>query len=143
MKHQKQLFNKQMLGEPFKVQSELCKISWTMLLILIYQLFSNQFNYLYLSQHTCGFSWWLQFSSVAQLCPTFCDSMNCACQASLSITNSWSLLKLIFIELVRPSNHLILCHLFSFSASGSFQMSQFLESGGHSIGVQLQHKSFQ
>ena len=32
-----------------------------------------------------------------------------ACQASLSITNSWSLLKLMFIELVMPSNHLILC----------------------------------
>ena len=33
-----------------------------------------------------------------------------ACQASPSITNSWSLLKLIFITLVMPSNHLILCH---------------------------------
>ena len=33
-----------------------------------------------------------------------------ACQASLSITNSWSLLKLMSIELVMPSNHLILCH---------------------------------
>ena len=32
-----------------------------------------------------------------------------ACQASLSITNSWSLLKLMFIESVMPSNHLILC----------------------------------
>ena len=32
-----------------------------------------------------------------------------ACQASLSITNSWSLLKLMSIELVTPSNHLILC----------------------------------
>ena len=32
-----------------------------------------------------------------------------ACQASLSITNSWSLLKLLSIALVRPSNHLILC----------------------------------
>ena len=32
------------------------------------------------------------------------------CQASLSITNSWSLLKLISIALVMPSNHLILCH---------------------------------
>ena len=31
-------------------------------------------------------------------------------QASLSITNSWSLLKLIFIESVMPSKHLILCH---------------------------------
>ena len=32
-----------------------------------------------------------------------------ACQASLCITNSWSLLKLVSIELVMPSNHLILC----------------------------------
>ena len=31
------------------------------------------------------------------------------CQASLSITNSWSVLKLMSIELVMPSNHLILC----------------------------------
>ena len=34
-----------------------------------------------------------------------------ACQASLSITNSWSLPKLMSIDLVMPSNHLILCHL--------------------------------
>ena len=33
-----------------------------------------------------------------------------ACQVSLSITNSWSLLKLMSIELMMPSNHLILCH---------------------------------
>ena len=33
-----------------------------------------------------------------------------AYQASLSITNSWSLLKLMSIESVMPSNHLILCH---------------------------------
>ena len=32
-----------------------------------------------------------------------------ALQASLSITSSWSLLKLMFIESVMPSNHLILC----------------------------------
>ena len=32
-----------------------------------------------------------------------------ACQASLSISNSWSLLKLMSIELMMPSNHLILC----------------------------------
>ena len=35
-----------------------------------------------------------------------------ACQASLSITNSWRLLKLTSIESVMPSNHLILCHPF-------------------------------
>ena len=50
-----------------------------------------------------------QFSSVTQSCPTLCDPMTAACQASLSITNSWSLLKLMSIELVMPSNHLILC----------------------------------
>ena len=51
----------------------------------------------------------LQFSSGVQLCPTLCDPQNAECQASLSITNSWSLLKLMSIELVMPSNHLILC----------------------------------
>ena len=51
----------------------------------------------------------VQFSSVAQSCPTLCDPMDC--QASLSITNSWSLLKLMSIELVMPSNHFILCCL--------------------------------
>ena len=35
-----------------------------------------------------------------------------ACQASLSFTNSWSFLKLMFIESVMPSNHIILCHPF-------------------------------
>ena len=51
------------------------------------------------------------FSSVTQSCPTLCDPMDCSngYQASLSITNSQSLLKLMSIELVMPSNHLILC----------------------------------
>ena len=40
-----------------------------------------------------------------------------ACQASLSITNSWSLLKLMSMESVMPSNHLILCHSFLFLPS--------------------------
>ena len=61
-------------------------------------------------------------------------------QASLSITNSWSLLKLMSIELVMPYNHLILCHplsscLQSFPALECFQMRQFFTSGGQSIGV--------
>ena len=51
----------------------------------------------------------LQFSSVAQSCLTLCDLWTAACQASLPITNSQSLLKLMPIELVMPSNHLILC----------------------------------
>ena len=49
------------------------------------------------------------FSSVAQFCPILCDAMDCR-QASLSITNSQSLLKFMSIESVMPSNHLILCH---------------------------------
>ena len=36
--------------------------------------------------------------------------MDCSSQASLPITNSWNLLKLMFIESVLPSNHLMLCH---------------------------------
>ena len=47
--------------------------------------------------------------SVAQSCPTLCDPWTAARQASLSITNSWSLLRLMSIESVMPSNHLILC----------------------------------
>ena len=56
--------------------------------------------------------WWqisVQFSSVTQLCLTLCDSWTAARQDSLSITNSQSLPKLMFTELVMPSNHLILC----------------------------------
>ena len=61
-------------------------------------------------------------------------------QASLSITNFWSLLKLMSIESVMSSTHLILCRLLllclqSFPALGSFPMSQFFTSGGQIIGV--------
>ena len=61
-------------------------------------------------------------------------------QASLSITNSWSLLKLKFIESVMPSSHLILCHPLlllpqSLPESGSFPMCQLFASGGQSIGI--------
>ena len=63
-----------------------------------------------------------------------------ASQASLSITNTQSLLKLMSIKSVMPSNYLILCHPFSsclqsFPASGSFPMSQSFASGGQSIGA--------
>ena len=70
----------------------------------------------------------------------FVTSWTAARQASLSITNSRSLPKLMSIELVMPSNHLILCHplsscLQSFPASGSFPMGQFFTSSGQSIRV--------
>ena len=51
-----------------------------------------------------------QFSSLTHLCPTLCDPRTAARQASLSITSSKSLFKLMSIESVMPSNHLILCH---------------------------------
>ena len=84
------------------------------------------------------------YNSVQSLSPVrpFVTPWTAACQASLSITNPRSLLKLMFIELVMPSNHLIFCqpfssHLPSFPASGSFQMSQFFPSGGQSTGVSV------
>ena len=63
-----------------------------------------------------------------------------ACQASVSFTICQNLLKLMFIESVMSSNHLIFCpplllHLQSVPAPGSFQMSQFFASGGQSIGA--------
>ena len=53
-----------------------------------------------------------QFSSLQLLSRVrlFVTPWTAACQASLSITNSRSLLKLMSIESVMPSNHLILCH---------------------------------
>ena len=47
--------------------------------------------------------------SVAQLCPALCNPIDCSMPDFLSITNPWRLLKLISIELVISSNHLILC----------------------------------
>ena len=54
----------------------------------------------------------LQFSSVTQSCPTLCDPMDCSTPGrppSRSITNFQSLPKLMPIESVVPSNHLIIC----------------------------------
>ena len=57
-------------------------------------------------------------------------------QASLSFTVSWSLLNLMSIESMMPSNHFILCCPFScpqsFPASGSFPVNQLFPSGGQS-----------
>ena len=86
---------------------------------------------------------WIRWFSSVQLLShirLFVTPWTAAHQASLSITNSQSLLKLMSIELVMPSNHLILVVPFSsclqsFLASGSFQMGQFFASGGQSIGV--------
>ena len=72
--------------------------------------------YLYISNEYVGgkklkYCTIYQFSSATQSCLTLCDPMTAAHQGSLRITNSRSLLKLISIESVMSSNHLILCHL--------------------------------
>ena len=78
----------------------------------------------------------------------FVTQWTAAGQASLSITKSQSLLKLMSIKSVTPSNHLILCHPILpppsiFLASGSFQMSQFFASGGQNIGTSASASVFQ
>ena len=96
---------------------------------------------LLLQTSACPFSYpWLSSVQSLSCVQLFVTPGTAARQASLSITNSPSLLKLFSIESVMPSNHLILCHplhlrLQSCSAPGSFPMSQFFTSGGQSIGV--------
>ena len=84
----------------------------------------------------------IQFSSVQSLTRVqlLVTLWIAACQTSLSITNSRSLLKSMSIESVMPSSHLILFVPFSscpqsLPASGSFPMSQLFAWGGQSIGV--------
>ena len=62
----------------------------------------------------------LQFSPVAQSCPTLCYPMDCSTPGFPIHTNSQSLLKLMAIESVMPSNHLTLCRPLLFLPS-SFQ----------------------
>ena len=84
----------------------------------------------------------IQFSSVQSLSHVwlFVTPWTAAHQASLSITTSWNLLKLMPVKFVMPSNHLIFCCpfsscLWSYPQLGSFPMSQFFTSGGQRIGV--------
>ena len=83
-----------------------------------------------------------QFSSVELLSSVwrFVTSWTAARQASLSITNARRLLKLMSIELVMPSYHLILCRPLLllpsiFPTSGCYPVSQFFASDGQTIGA--------
>ena len=81
----------------------------------------------------------VQFSLVAQSCPTLCDPMNRSTPGLLSIINSQSLPKLMPIELVMPSSHLILCLPLLLPpvppSIRVFSMSQLFTWGGQNIGV--------
>ena len=77
---------------------------------------------------------------VQLLCPTLCNPMGCSMPGFPSFTIFQSLLRFTSIELVKLSNHLILCrpllHLLqSFPALGSLPTSWLFASGGQSIGV--------
>ena len=94
----------------------------------------------------------VQFSSVQLLSRVqlFVTPWIAARQTSLSITNSWSLHKLMSIELVMSSSHLILCHplqsLPAFILSqhqGLFQWVSFSHQVAKVLEFQLQHQSFQ
>ena len=87
-----------------------------------------------------------QFSSVAHV-QLFVTPWTAACQASLSITNSWSLPKPMSIESVMPSNyHLLCCPLLLlpsiFPSIRVFQI-QFFTSGAKVLEFQVRHQSFQ
>ena len=86
---------------------------------------------------------WSQWLNVVVLSPSgvqlFANPWTAALQASLSLTVSQSLLKLRSIELVMPSNHLILCHPFlllpsNFPSIRVFSNESVLKSGGQSLG---------
>ena len=78
----------------------------------------------------------------------FATPWTAACQASLSITNSRSLLKLMSIESVRPSSHLMLCRPLLlppsiFLSIRVFQWVSSLHQVAKVLELQLQHQSFQ
>ena len=94
--------------------------------------------------------WTSHFSSVQSLIcvELFMTPWTAACQPSLSVTNSQSLLKLMSIESVMPSNHLILCRPLSSAFSLSQHQSLFQwVSSSHQVAKVLefclQHQSFQ
>ena len=99
--------------------------------------FSRLSSYQLVTHSAWHLSSFAQFSSVQLLSHVrlLATPWTAAHQASLSITSSQSLLKLMSIKSVMPSNHLILCHPFSsylqsFPASRFYPVSQFFTSGG-------------
>ena len=100
-----------------------------------------------MTKHAFDFWYHTSVQSLSRV-QLFATPWTATCQASLSITNSWSLLKLMSIELVMPSNHLILCHPLLLLPSIFLSIRVFSnESALHQVAkvleFQLQHYSFQ
>ena len=132
-----------------------CSLCWEKLDIVVwsqlmcYGLCVNCRKYQWISRESVCLSWFVedaiysvQFSSVQLLSRVwlFATPWTAAHQASLSISNSWSLLKLMSIESVMPSNHLILCRPLLllpsiFLSIRVFSNESVLASGGQSIGA--------
>ena len=92
----------------------------------------------------------LHVSSVESLSPVplFATPWTAVCQASLSIINSQKLLRLMSVESVMPSNHLILCHPLLippsiFPSIRVFSRVSSLHQVAKVLELQLQHQSFQ
>ena len=101
----------------------------------------------WVTKHAFDFWYHTSVQSLSRV-QLFATPWTATCQASLSITNSWSLLKLTSIELVMPSNHLILCHPLLLLPSIFLSIRVFSnESALHQVAkvleLQLQHQSFQ
>ena len=98
----------------FLLVSQWSETSWVQILALNFLLMGSGQNswLLYTCFLSCNNVDIIQFSSVQLLSRVwlFVTPWTTARQAFLSITNCWSILKLMSIELVMPSNHLILCH---------------------------------
>ena len=89
---------------------------------------------------TAEFSKFADILSAALSCPSLCNPVDCSTPSLPVHHHSQSLLKLMSIESVKPSKHLILCHLLllppsNFLTSESFLVSQFFASGGQSTGI--------
>ena len=100
-------------------------------------------------RESCPSAWLLNFIVQLISCVRlFVIPQTAACQASLSFANSRSLLKLMSIESVMPSNHLVLCHPFLlllsiFPIIRVFSNKSTLCKVAKVLELQLQHQSFQ
>ena len=126
--------NNTTLKSLFFLKCILLKYSW--FTVLCFWCTAKGFSYTHTHTHTHVFSS-VQSLNLVRL---FTTPWTAASQASLSITSSRSWLKLMSIESVMPSNHLILCRPLLlppsiFSSIRVFQISQLFTSGGQSIGV--------
>ena len=91
---------------------------------------------------------WIEFSSVAQLCPTLCNPTHCSMQGFPVLHHLPEFLKFMSIESVMPFNPLVLCrHLLLlpsiFPSIRIFSNKSVLHIRWPKFEFQLQHQSFQ